>query len=355
MATHTERYIDPELLTLNGGLFPEIHLRAPIDWVLMPGQPVAEDAPAKAAPVEAPAEAAPVEAPAGAAPAEIADRPPPAKIADRSAPDIADRVTPVVLDRPTPVVPVVFPDLPEQEVEESPSALRGRNRLVQALAFVATASASAIVAAFALAALTQSSSPQRTPQAVAAPPGQYRAAAAAGIQPLALAVPPDPVSPPLEAAPPAPVSQALEAPSASPLPAAPAASASAAAAVSRLAAPTTKQPATADGSMLPASQRVSSTVPNVFATPRQFRSSAAAVAIAAAARGARGCVGPDAASAVMTARVLYSPSGRVTKVSLQGPPMGTGAASCIARSLHGASIEPFDGEPTAVTTTIRMR
>jgi hypothetical protein len=106
---------------------------------------------------------------------------------------------------------------------------------------------------------------------------------------------------------------------------------------------------------VPASQ----STPNVLdaiATPRQFSRAAAAIAIANAGRGARYCLAPNDQRTTMPVRVVYAPSGKVTSASLQGGPfMGTSTGGCIATALRSARVASFEGEPTAVMTTIRIR
>ena len=75
----------------------------------------------------------------------------------------------------------------------------------------------------------------------------------------------------------------------------------------------------------------------------------------AAGRGAKGCVSPGDPTAAVSVRVVYSNSGRVTSAGVQSQALGSSARSCIARLLRGASVEGFDGDPVAVTSTLRLR
>jgi hypothetical protein len=99
--------------------------------------------------------------------------------------------------------------------------------------------------------------------------------------------------------------------------------------------------------------------PVVSAEPLQsapFDRDAAARALADAGIRAGRCQEPlDTRSAALVS-VTFAPSGRVTAAQVKsGAFSGTEVGGCIARTLHDASIPPFDGQPVAVNTTIRLR
>lgn len=95
---------------------------------------------------------------------------------------------------------------------------------------------------------------------------------------------------------------------------------------------------------------------DALAAPPAFSEAAAALAIASAARAAGACIPADDVRTSMRAQVTFAPSGRVTSASLiSGPFLGTSDGSCIARALRGAEVRPFTGEPTTVSTSIRIR
>jgi hypothetical protein len=82
----------------------------------------------------------------------------------------------------------------------------------------------------------------------------------------------------------------------------------------------------------------------------------AARAVAAAALAAGACTDPDDARASMGVRVTFAPSGRVTAAQVvSGPFLGTPTGGCVARSLRGASVAPFEGPATTVSATVRIR
>lgn len=82
----------------------------------------------------------------------------------------------------------------------------------------------------------------------------------------------------------------------------------------------------------------------------------AAVAIAAAARGAASCLGADDLRRTMAVTVSFAPSGRATRATVDGGPhRGTAAGSCIAQRLRAAVVAPFEGPAITVHTSIHVR
>jgi hypothetical protein len=54
-------------------------------------------------------------------------------------------------------------------------------------------------------------------------------------------------------------------------------------------------------------------------------------------------------------RVIFSPSGRATEVSiLSGPLLGTAAGACVLRALASARVHAFEGAPVGITTTLHL-
>lgn len=82
----------------------------------------------------------------------------------------------------------------------------------------------------------------------------------------------------------------------------------------------------------------------------------AAIAIAAAARGAASCLGADDLRRTMAVSVTFAPSGRVTRATIDGGPhRGTAAGSCVAQRLRAATVAPFEGTPVTFHTSITVR
>jgi hypothetical protein len=93
------------------------------------------------------------------------------------------------------------------------------------------------------------------------------------------------------------------------------------------------------------------------APPKQdIDMAAASRAVGAAAHAAAACLEADDARTTMPVSLTFAPSGRVTSAKVTGGPfVGSEIGGCIARSLRGASVAPFDGEPVTVSTTVRLR
>lgn len=82
----------------------------------------------------------------------------------------------------------------------------------------------------------------------------------------------------------------------------------------------------------------------------------AAIAIAAAARGAASCLGGDDLRRTMAVSVTFAPSGRVTRATVAGGPhRGTAVGSCVAQGLRAASVPPFEGSPVTFHTSVTLR
>lgn len=82
----------------------------------------------------------------------------------------------------------------------------------------------------------------------------------------------------------------------------------------------------------------------------------AAVAIAAAARGAASCLDADDLRRTMAVSVTFAPSGRATRATVEGGPhRGTAAGSCIAQRLRSAAVSPFEGPAVTIRTSISVR
>jgi hypothetical protein len=314
MANQEHRYLDPDLMNLNGGLFDNALLRAPIEW-------------------EVGSEQTPPALPAmGDPPRTAAQAPAPVLI-----------LTPAS----TPVLALAPASTPVLALAPAPTPARVRSRRPRVLEW--TAGAVAALMGIGLAAASHlPASPPRAPQV----------ASAAQPEPAAVAVD-GALAAPLAAAPP-------QVPSADPLPEPPAAEqppgGTPVQEPSRAAPGAAKPPASPmapTASMVaPLQEGSQGATPGslaALAAPRQFNHAAAAVAIASAARGAGGCTASDDARATMPVRVVYAPSGRVTSAALQGGPfLGTAVGSCIARALQSAKIDSFEGAPTGVNTTIRI-
>lgn len=82
----------------------------------------------------------------------------------------------------------------------------------------------------------------------------------------------------------------------------------------------------------------------------------AAVAIAAAARGAASCLGEDDLRRTMAVSVTFASSGRATRATIDGGPhRGTAVGSCVAQRLRSAAVAPFEGAPVTIRTSITVR
>ena len=82
----------------------------------------------------------------------------------------------------------------------------------------------------------------------------------------------------------------------------------------------------------------------------------AAIAIAAAARGAGSCLDPDDLRRTMAVSVTFSPAGHATRATVDGGPhRGTAAGSCIAQRLRTAVVQPFERSPVTIHTSITAR
>ncbi|MFO0760914.1 MAG: hypothetical protein U0359_30840 [Byssovorax sp.] len=92
------------------------------------------------------------------------------------------------------------------------------------------------------------------------------------------------------------------------------------------------------------------------ALPEELDRAAAAAAIAAAGRAAASCLDDGDGTSSMPVRVTFAPSGRVTKATIEGGPyVGSAKGGCIAAAMRGASVHAFQGAPTTVSTTVRVR
>jgi hypothetical protein len=86
-----------------------------------------------------------------------------------------------------------------------------------------------------------------------------------------------------------------------------------------------------------------------------FDKGAANSALAGAVGAAAGCKQPGDPSGNATVVVTFAPSGRVTVANVQGPPFaGTKTGGCIARTLKGASVPPFTGDPVTVQKNVSI-
>jgi hypothetical protein len=91
------------------------------------------------------------------------------------------------------------------------------------------------------------------------------------------------------------------------------------------------------------------------ARPAEMDRGAAAITIAAAARSAAACLEPGDVRRSMSVRVTFAPAGRATSATVTGGPFaGTAIGACVARALRGAHVGAFEGEPVAVSTTVRL-
>ena len=109
---------------------------------------------------------------------------------------------------------------------------------------------------------------------------------------------------------------------------------------------------------VPVVPEVSVPVPSapVLAAPQGPASSSAAVAVAAAGRGASGCFEPNELRRTMAVSVTFAPSGRATRAVIEGGPhRATPVGSCIAQGLRNAVVAPFEGPPVTIHTSIHLR
>jgi|GEM_PF-5009429 len=91
-------------------------------------------------------------------------------------------------------------------------------------------------------------------------------------------------------------------------------------------------------------------------TGSEFNKSAASAALNAAAGSAAGCKAPGDPSGVARVSVTFSPSGRVTRALVSGPPFaGTTTGGCVANAFKGASVPPFSGDPVTVSKSVSIR
>ncbi len=82
----------------------------------------------------------------------------------------------------------------------------------------------------------------------------------------------------------------------------------------------------------------------------------AAIAIAAAARGAGSCLDADDLRRTMAVSVTFGPSGHATRAIIEGGPhRGTAVGSCIAQRLRSAAVAPFEGPAVTIRTSISAR
>jgi hypothetical protein len=90
--------------------------------------------------------------------------------------------------------------------------------------------------------------------------------------------------------------------------------------------------------------------------PQPFDPAVARAAVAAAASRAGACSDGSSKGAARVA-VTFASSGRATRALLDynSPLAGTGVGSCIARTMSGAQMPPFEGGPVTVTRTVQAR
>jgi hypothetical protein len=106
----------------------------------------------------------------------------------------------------------------------------------------------------------------------------------------------------------------------------------------------------------PESMPVQSAPAPAAAPPAGPPQSSAAVAIAAAGRGASGCFEPDELRRTMAVSVTFAPSGHATRAVIEGGPhRATAVGSCIAQRLRNAVVAPFDGPPVTIHTSVHLR
>jgi hypothetical protein len=85
-----------------------------------------------------------------------------------------------------------------------------------------------------------------------------------------------------------------------------------------------------------------------------FDASAANNALAVAARRAAACSQENGPIGSGTARVVFAPSGAVTRVELEPRFEGTPTGSCLARTLRAVRVAPFSGGNVTVARTFRL-
>ncbi len=106
----------------------------------------------------------------------------------------------------------------------------------------------------------------------------------------------------------------------------------------------------------PESVPVQNTPAPAAVAPQGPAQSSAAVAVAAAGRGASGCFAPDELRRTMAVSVTFAPSGRATRAVIEGGPhRATAVGSCIAQRLRSAVVAPFEGPPVTIHTSIHLR